>query len=140
MEVREATEADEVRACYPVVAQLRTDLDEEGFVEQVQRQREDGYRLVYLEEDGEPVAAAGFRVVEMLARGRCLYVDDLVTLEERRGEGIGSRLLDWLVGHAREQDCKSVDLDSGFDRERARRFYEDRGFERVATHFRRPLK
>ncbi len=43
------TEAD-VRACYPVMAQLRPHLDEERFVEQVFRQEKQGYRLAYLSE------------------------------------------------------------------------------------------
>lgn len=139
MTIHEARTPAQVRACYPVMRQLRSHLDEERFVEQVARQRDEGYRLVYVEEDGQPVAVAGFRVLEMLSRGRFIYVDDLVTVEARRSEGLGSRLVEWLVDHARELGCERVDLDSGLERKRAHAFYDGSGFERVATHFRREL-
>lgn len=140
MTVLEADAEPEVRACFPVVRQLRPNLDEAEFLDRVERQREDGYRLVYVEADGEPVAVAGFRVLEILSRGRFLYVDDLVTREGRRGEGFGTRLLEWLEDHARERGCRCVDLDSGFGRKRAHRFYLDQGMEIASLHFRKDLE
>lgn len=139
MAVQEATTAGELEALYEVVGQLRSHLDLEAYVERVERQREDGYRLVYVESAGDPVAAAGFRIHEMLSRGKCLYVDDLVTRADERGEGHGTELVEWLVDHAREEGCDTVDLDSGFQRDRAHRFYLDRGFEIASLHFRREL-
>lgn len=139
MAVREATTETEIQACYPVMHQLRDHLDEEAFVRRVQDQRDDGYRLVYVEEDGDPVAVAGFRILEMLSRGRFLYVDDLVTAEEHRGRGFGTQLVEWLIDHAREAGCRRVDLDSGVQRGQAHRFYHGRGFQKSALHFKKPL-
>lgn len=135
MEILEATSADEIRACHPVAGQLRDHLTEQAFVDRVQRQRGDGYRLVYLQDDGRVVSVAGFRILEMLSRGRFLYVDDLVTREDARGAGYGTRLLDWLVEHARDRGCERIDLDSGFNRKRAHRFYLARGMELASLHF-----
>lgn len=118
------------------MAQLRPHLDEGAFIEQVLRQREeDGYRLVYVETDREIVAVAGFRVTEMLSRGRFLYVDDLVTHEGHRSQGYGARLLAWLASEARREGCQQLDLDSGLGRERAHRFYEREGLDPTALHF-----
>ncbi|CAA9438992.1 MAG: Histone acetyltransferase HPA2 and related acetyltransferases [uncultured Rubrobacteraceae bacterium] len=47
----------------------------------------------------------GFRIVEFLAYGRFLYVDDLVTAKDARSEGHGERMLDRLTGVAREEGC-----------------------------------
>lgn len=133
--VHEARGPEEIAACYPVVAQLRPHLDETTFVQQVIGQRDaDRYRLIYLEEDGEVVAVAGFRVTQMLSRGRFLYVDDLVTDEDHRSQGHGSRLLAWLVDEARRQGCQRLDLDSGLQREAAHRFYEREGLRATARH------
>lgn len=139
MAVREATTDAEIQACYPVMHQLRDHLDEEAFVRRVQSQRDDGYRLVYVEEEGDPVGVAGFRILEMLSRGRFLYVDDLVTAEEHRGRGFGTQLVEWLIDHAREAGCRRVDLDSGVQRGQAHRFYHARGFQKSALHFKKPL-
>ena len=60
--------------------------------------RPGGYRLLGSFEEGadEASAAAGFRVVGMLAWGRSLYVDDLVTVPEARGRGHADALFTWL--------------------------------------------
>ncbi len=115
------TEAD-VRACYPVMAQLRPNLDEESFVEQVFRQEKQGYRLAYLAEGSTVHAVAGLRRAESLAWGRHIYVDDLVTEASERSRGYGTVLLDWIIRHARTTCCEQVHLDSGVHRYDAHRF------------------
>ena len=109
--------------CYPVMAELRSHLTESEFISQVQRQQAAGYMLVYLEDRGVVKALAGFRLLEMLSRGKFMYVDDLVTLATARSQGYGDRLFDWLVDYARRQGCARLDLDSGVQRAEAHRFY-----------------
>lgn len=113
-----------IAACHPVVAELRPHIaTPEALVEQVRRQAAEGYRLAYVEDGGRPVACAGYRIVEMLAHGRFLYVDDLVTLASERSRGHGDALLDWLEAEARRAGCRSLQLDSGTQRTAAHRFY-----------------
>jgi hypothetical protein len=82
-----------------VVLRRSTLLDAEGLdVDQVdRRQRPNGYRLIAEFSGGVPVATAGFRIVENLAMGRHLYVDDLITHRGSRGRGHGCRLISWLT-------------------------------------------
>ena len=62
------------------------------FAGRVEAQQAQGYRLAFLEDEGAVVAVAGFRVMDMLATGRTLYVDDLVTDEAWRSRaGTGRR-------------------------------------------------
>jgi GNAT superfamily N-acetyltransferase len=65
------------------------------------------------------------------------YLDELVVDEDRRGEGIGSRLLERALELAREDGCSRVELDSAFHREDAHSFYEKHGFERICLLFSR---
>jgi len=129
----ESSEA--LRHCYPVIAELRPHLTEQQFVEQVERQQRDGYRLAALEDDGEVRALTGFRVMEMLWCGRILYVDDLITASVHRSHGYGGNLFDWLVSHARKHRCAQLHLDSGVQRFGAHRFYLDKRMDIVAHHF-----
>ena len=138
MEVREVSTGGEVRALYPLVRQLRTHLTEEGFVSAVGRMRPRGYRLAAAYDDeggGRPVGAAGFRVHEMLAYGKILYVDDLVTAEDARSGGVGGALVGWLEGEARVEGCVGLHLDSGVQRARAHRFYFREGMAIRNFHF-----
>lgn len=139
MNVREAITPAETEACFPILQELRPEVDRKQFNRRVSRQREDGYRLLYVENDGQPIAVAGFRISEMLSRGRFLYVDDLVTLKGERRRGYGTRLLEEMTALAREEGCSSIDLDSGFDRKQAHRFYLSGEMEITALHFRKRL-
>lgn len=121
--VRLAERDEEVARCFPVMVQLRPHLTEDTFVAQVARQRQEGYQLAYVEERGAVRALAGFRVQEMLFRGRHIYVDDLITDATERSKGHGDLLFDWLVEHARTLGCNGLDLDSGVRRGAAHRFY-----------------
>jgi len=108
-------------------------------VDRVRVQQAQGYRLVYLEEEGIVVAVAGFRVQEILATGRTLYVDDLVTDPARRSRGYGKVLLEWLMAYARAADCETLSLDSGTLRHEAHAFYFREGLRITNFHFEKKL-
>ena len=134
--ISEAKTAEEIARCFPVMRQLRTHFeDEKIFVEQVERQRRDGFRLAFLEADSAVRAVAGYRMSESLFVGRFCYVDDLVTDETTRSLGYGAALFDWLVAEARAAGCKMLDLDSGVQRFAAHRFYLTKRMIISSHHF-----
>jgi GNAT superfamily N-acetyltransferase len=135
MGIRISESDAELAACFPVMRQLRPELTLESFTAKVRAQARAGYRVAYAEVDGRPVAVAGFRVLETLVSRRLLNVDDLVTLDSERSRGHGSRLLRWLLDHARALGCDFLELDSGVQRKDAHRFYAREGLEVVAYHF-----
>ena len=134
--IADATTAAELRAAWPVVAQLRPALDADRFVDQALRQIEAGYRATVLyDADGVPRAYAGWRVLEFLASGRHVYVDDLVTDAAARSRGLGATLLDWLKAEARRLGCTRLQLDSGTQRKDAHAFYLREGLRIESFHF-----
>ena len=135
MKVRFAETKEDIERCFPVMVQLRPHLAVDEFVVRVQRQRQEGYSLVYLEDDSSVKAVAGFRINEMLWCGRALYVDDLVTAEDERSKGYGDSLFDWMVEYARGQKCAQLDLDSGVQRAAAHRFYFRKRMHITCYHF-----
>ncbi|HET8728038.1 MAG TPA: GNAT family N-acetyltransferase [Alphaproteobacteria bacterium] len=134
--IERAKDNSAIAAAFPVMHELRPHLaDSAEFVARVARQMQDGYRLVVLKEGPYPVACAGYRVQEMLSRGRFLYVDDLVTTADARSRGYGDKLMDWLVDEARALGCERLHLDSGVQRADAHRFYFRRRLTISAFHF-----
>src|SRR5689334_9582370 len=99
----------DLRRCFAVMRQLRPHFEqEEGFIAQVRRQMaQERWRLAFVEEGGEVAAVAGFRLLECLATGKTLYVDDLVTREDLRSKGHGESLMQWLEAHARKLSCQT---------------------------------
>jgi GNAT superfamily N-acetyltransferase len=141
MEVREAVADADVRRLYPVIRVLRPHIaSADDLVARAERQRRrSGWRLIYVEDKGEPVAAASFRISEWLAWGKALYVDDLVALESHRGKGYAEALMRWMEALAGEEGCVEFHLDSGTHRLGAHRFYHRLKLSITSFHFSKRL-
>lgn len=135
IEIRLLDEALAIGAAYRVMHQLRPHLAQHEFVEAVLTQQVEGYQLAALFDDGVVRAVAGYRLQHMLAHGRFLYVDDLVTDEASRSARYGERLFAWLMEQARSAGCRSLQLDSGVQRNGAHRFYFARRMRIASYHF-----
>jgi GNAT superfamily N-acetyltransferase len=136
-----ATNPPAIARCFSVMRELRPLLaSAEEFVVKVQEQQREGYRLAFLEDKGEIVTVAGFRVTHVLASGLTLYVDDLSTGAAFRSKGHGKAMLDWLIAHARELGCDTFSLDSGTHRQSAHAFYFRERMRITSFHFALPLK
>ena len=130
-----AQSAEDVARCYPVMQQLRGHLTPESFTQRVALQAREGFQLAFVEDRGQVVAVAGFRIYNLLFSGKTLYVDDLVTDDACRSLGLGELLLQWLVALARTSGCQTFGLDSGVQRARAHRFYFMQGMKISSFHF-----
>ncbi len=131
---------EEIESCYPIMLQLRPHLRENEFVGRVRSQQAGGFYLAYASDaDGAVHAVTGFRMLENLALGAFLYVDDLVTAAADRSKGWGQLLFDWLVEYARAHGCNTLDLDSGVQRHGAHRFYLRNRMDISSYHFRLAL-
>lgn len=141
-EIKQATTDADIRRCFPVMKELRTHLKSpDEFLARVRRQQAgSGWRLIYVEDAGAPVAAAGFRVSEWLAWGKALYVDDLICLESHRGKGFADALMLWMEDLARAEGCAQFHLDSGTHRLGAHRFYHRLKLAITSFHFQKTLK
>jgi GNAT superfamily N-acetyltransferase len=140
MNIHLATTDIEIEALFPAFKVLRPHLIEAEFVSGVRRQQSQGYCLIYVQDSGLVAAAAGYRILEFLAWGKVLYVDDLITLPAKRGAGHAGALMDWMISHGREQGCDELHLDSGYQRHDAHRLYLNRGLQLVCHHFSLKLK
>jgi len=135
MKIQIADTDERILFCFDVMYELRTHLVKENFLEQVRRMQKEKFMIVYIEQDGKAICAAGFRMEEMLHRGKSIYVDDLVTLSEYRSKGAGGKMMDWIIDFAKKNNCKQIHLDSGVQRFDAHRFYLSKGFVISSHHF-----
>lgn len=131
-----ADHSNDVVSCFELMKQLRPKLENaEVFLEKVLRMQKNGYRLLVAYENSTPVGLAGYRLDEMLVHGKYIYVDDLVTSEGKRGQGLGEQLLNKVFELAKKQKCNKVILDTGIGNSFAQRFYFRMGMLPVALHF-----
>lgn len=99
-----------------------------------------GGRMAVLAAGENVRAVALWRLIENTYEGRRLYVDDLVTDEACRSQGVGKMLFDWLQGKARLLDCDVIALDSGVQRAGAHKFYFREGMFVPSFCFRKVIK
>ena len=91
--------------------------------------------LVYLEENSEINAVAGFKEQHNLVLGKHLYVEDLVTDEKARSKGHGQKLFKWLCDRGKQKQCSVIHLDSGTQRHAAHKFYLTQNMQIFCYHF-----
>lgn len=88
------------------------------------------------EEDGRILAFGGVSFRDNLWQsGTIAYVEELVVDEARRGTGLGGEIMRRLEAIAREKGCARLELDSGFQRLEAYKFYERFGMAKRAFLF-----
>lgn len=132
---RQAITDDEVLGCFDVMVELRPHLKRNDFLETVRAMEAEGYRLVFIEDQGAVVAASGYRIYTNLFMGKHLYVDDLVTVTSVRSKGHGEKMVTWLRNEALKTECNYFHLDSGTHRGQAHKFYFKQGFTIASYHF-----
>ncbi|UOQ69451.1 GNAT family N-acetyltransferase [Hymenobacter volaticus] len=133
--IQTATTDAQILACWSAMHHLRPKLVKETFVAQIRAMQQQSYELLYVLDDQQVVAVAGFRYLHQLFAGRVLYIDDLATLPAAQHQGYASGLLDYIHKQAQERHLDGVALDSGLDNEVAHRLYQHKGFMKVAFHF-----
>lgn len=136
MPIRLLNTDEEIKGCLSVLRELRPGLAHaDQLLALVREMHAEGVRIVALEHEGEIATVSLFRLRTMLATGRTMYVDDLVTAARFRSQGHGKQMLAWLMDHAREQGCETFSLDSGTFRPEAHAFYFREGLRITSFHF-----
>lgn len=132
---RQAITDDEIEKCFDVMSELRTNLQKDEFLATVRHMEKEGYKIAFIEDKGNVVATAGYRIYTNLFMGKHLYVDDLVTSETVRSKGYGEEMVKWLREEAIKANCNFYHLDSGVHRGEAHKFYFKQGFTIASYHF-----
>jgi GNAT superfamily N-acetyltransferase len=123
------TDAD-ILAAFRLMSVLRDRITADTFLAEIRRQQRDGYQLIGGFADGALVVLAGSRPAHTLSRGEHVFVDDLVTDPDQRGEGYGRAMLAWIAARAKAAGVPRVYLDS---RLTAKGFYEQAGFTMMTS-------
>ena len=90
-------------------------------------------QFVARDDDGRIVGVATLVVFRIPTAVRA-WIEDVITDEAARGQGIGEALTTAMLDRARELGCATVDLTSRPSREAANRLYQRVGFEQRETN------
>lgn len=118
--------------------QLRPQLPAD-YAAKMQRVFAQGGRMVVAAEGEAVLGVAVWRIFENTHQGMQVYVDDLVTDDTRRSQGVGHALIEWLSTRSRMLSATALTLDSGTHRTHAHRFYLRERFDITSFHFNKKL-
>jgi GNAT superfamily N-acetyltransferase len=94
-------------------------------------------RMALAVKDDAVLGLAVYRWHENTFDGLKFYIDDLVTDEARRSQGVGHALIAHLEQVARKLGANGLVLDSGAQRTQAHKFYFREGFVIPAFNFKK---
>jgi GNAT superfamily N-acetyltransferase len=139
--IEELKSEEEVLTAFPIIKQLRTNLDEETYLSLVmEAQLKEGYKLYALYDQNQMVSCIGFMPMITLYYGRFVWVCDLVTDQNVRSKGYGKALLSFVESWGKENGYQNIALSSGLQRIDAHRFYENKvNYEKVSYVFKKKL-
>jgi ribosomal-protein-alanine N-acetyltransferase len=120
-EIREGKQTD-----LPQLREIQTGALAEPWPELLETAAQ-GQPPLYVITDGRPV---GYVIVVAEAEG-VAYVPELAIHPENQGQGYGSELLAWLRQHLADDGYRELRLTVQASDERAQRFYDGHGFERL---------
>jgi GNAT superfamily N-acetyltransferase len=138
MECRRAITKADIEICKEAILEFRGNLDPRTVVDQVfEMISHEGFELVFIPNADNTKAGAfiGFRKLNLLRTGPMIYVDDLFTFSEFRGQGYAGTLLDYVAEQAASEGIKTIHLDSGYTLHPAHRLYLNKGYYLACNHF-----
>lgn len=132
----------ELKECFPILQELRPHLTFEAFIEIYKQAHESTqYEIVVVKKNNIILALMGYRILSDFVRGRHLYIDDLVTTEGARSQGLGAKLLSYAENIIAPQlNCNSLRLCTGINNERGALFYEKNNWEKTAFAYTKKIK
>ncbi|TQR19163.1 GNAT family N-acetyltransferase [Psychrobacillus vulpis] len=138
--ILELTTIEQWKKAFPIMKQLRTDLEEETYLALLNEMRKDGYRLFALISGDNIVSLAGLSFRVNFYSKRHVFIYDLVTDASSRSYGYGETLLNYIHQWSKENGAEYVALESGVQRIDAHRFYEEKlSYDKWCYSFRKTL-
>lgn len=138
--IKELKNEHEWKAAFPVVKQLRTDLNEIEYIKLLNIMNNEGYRMFALFENEEISSVIGITQQTNLYDGKHIFVYDLITDKDKRSKGYGEKLLSYIEDIGRSNNYETITLTSGLQRIDAHRFYENKmGYSKWSYSFKKNL-
>lgn len=91
--------------------------------------------LLAIDDSGKVQGIATLSIIMGPIVRKVAYLEDFVTDETCRGQGVGSKLWDAILDWSKTKGCTELNFTSGHGREAAQAFYQKRGATIYDTNF-----
>jgi GNAT superfamily N-acetyltransferase len=121
---------------FPIATVLWPELLSETYLCSLTAMTEKGYTLFGVRADGVLIGIAGVQEIELLARGKILWLFDMAIHPSHQGKGFGKRLVEFLQNYAKSNGYSRLLLHTGMEREATIEFYRSQLGEPFGVVFR----
>ena len=134
--IKELKDELQWKRAFPVVNQLRTNLNEFQYIELLKKMVTEGYKMFALFENEKIYSVIGIIELTNLYYGKHIWVYDLITDINKRSSGYGEQLLSYIENIGKDNGCQTIALSSSLIRTDAHRFYDNKmGYNKASYCF-----
>ncbi len=131
----------EMLTAYPLLTQMYHGMKKDEYEIYLNEMIEtNNFMMVAAFENNQIVGVAGYWILRMLYCGRYVQVSSFVVDQEKRGSGIGKRILDAIAAIAEELKCQKIILDSYTENKQSHALYYRENFYIRGFHFMKDLQ
>ena len=138
--VKELNSAQEMFQTYKIVSQRYKEMTRENFQSQILEMVEmNDFKMIGAFLGEEIVGVAGYWVLRMLYCGRYIQISSFIVDEEKRGSGIGKKILREVEKIGKKLNCEKIILDSFTENKKSHALYYREDFYIRGLHFMKNL-
>jgi len=136
IEIRKLDNLEEMLLTYPIIKQRYLEMSFEDFHSKISEMiKMNDFKMVGAFLGNEIVGVAGYWVLLMLYCGHYIQVSSFIVDEEKRGFGIGGKILGEIEKIGRATKCEKIILDSYTENKKSHPLYFREGFHIRGFHF-----
>lgn len=135
-------ELNDIEQSYKLLNELyHNDIIYDIFVDKYNNSLKDNnFYGIAAEENGIILGILISRIINRLVKSNdILHIDDLIVSKDYRSNGIGNLLLQNAINYAKERNCKTIELKSYINNEKAHNLYERIGFKKQHYGFKKKI-
>ncbi len=138
--IQKLSSKSEILSAFPIIRQRYKNLSLENYEAQISEMiAMNDFKMIGAFIGDEIVGVCGYWVLRMLYCGRYLQLSSFIVDEEKRGEGIGKKILDEMEKIGKELRCEKIILDSFTENKKSHSLYFREGFHIRGFHFMKNL-
>ncbi len=138
--IKELGAKEEILQAYTIAKQRYAGLTKESFEQQISEMIEmNDFKMIGAFLNDELVGITGYWILRMLYCGRYIQISSFIVDEEKRGLGIGKKLMRKIEEIGLKLSCEKIILDSYTENKKSHSLYYREGFYIRGFHFMRDL-
>ena len=138
--IKELNNLDEMMLAYSIIKQRYREITLDNFQSQISEMiAMNDFKMIGAFLNDEIIGIAGYWVLRMLYCGRYIQVSSFIVDEEKRGFGIGKKILREIEKIAKKLNCEKIVLDSFTENKKSHSLYFKEDFHIRGFHFMKDL-